>query len=77
MCFGPWLALLVALSTKERKMERIMEKGCIICLVDHFYGTLKKTNSLLVLYLKLTVFLSPAAGIQKVTYFRDVSDEMS
>lgn len=46
----------------------------MIHLVDHFYGTRKKTNLLLVLYLKLTIFLLPAVGIQRAVYFRDVSD---
>jgi len=48
----------------------ITEKRSVIYLIDNFYGTLKKTNLLLVLYLKLTIFLLPAAGIQKATYFR-------
>lgn len=46
----------------------------MIHLVDHFYGTLKKTNLLLALYLRLTIFLLPAVGIQRAIYFRDVSD---
>lgn len=49
----------------------------MIYLVDRFYGTPKKTNLLLVLYLKLTIFLLPAVGTQKTTYFRGVSDGKS
>lgn len=51
----------------------IVERRHMIYLVDHFNGTLKKTNLLLVLYFKLAIFLLPAVGIQKAMYFRNVS----
>lgn len=68
MSLGLWAALLVALSGPVGKMHD---------LYDHFYGTLKKINLLLVLYLQLIIFLLPAVGMQKEMYFRDGSDGKS
>lgn len=44
---------------------------------DCFYGTLKKINLLLVLYLRLIIFLLPAVGMQKATHSRAGSDGKS